>query len=191
MSGEIATYSHDVLTLPEPWEGVKVRVARDEATGILRASITDVCMPLGVDPGGQVRQLQKAASTRTEVGYEIDPDALRKIELPPRGDDKPRARTQPHWCIDLEEVGYWVAHIDITQVNEASRPHLQLMRHALKLAATRLYFKDAHPGTVVRQAQLRPPNSQASADVQCAHCHRYNRVTISNQSVTVEKLIDV
>lgn len=189
MSDKPAFWRLETLTMPEPWEGERVRSALNEQ-GHRFVSMTDMCGILGVkDVQTQIDIIRAAMAMVTAAGYEVDPAAMEMIELSPREDAKPRARSQPQACLREDELGWWAIHIKPAFLNDKSRANVGLIRHAVKLAATRGIFTG--PPMVVPSSKLLTPQYDARGDVCCPWCHRYMRVTMHGETSTAEKVIDL
>jgi hypothetical protein len=185
VSRQVTLWRQETLTLPEPWADERVRSALNEQ-GRRYIDLTDMCLVLGIkDVQTQVDNIRAGI----EAG-EIDAAALETIELDPREDAKPRAGSRPHACLWEDELGWWAIHIKPAFMNDKSRTNVGLIRHAVKMAATRGIFTG--PPIVVQPGKLlSDPTHHSSGDVACAWCHRYLRVTITEHTTTAEKVIDL
>jgi hypothetical protein len=194
--GTTRVYQHGQAFMPEPWDRHLVTFAIDQQTGEKLVGVGFICEIVGLDVDTQTRILRKAceaalASEGDEPQFALDPDALRKINMPPREDAKARAGYREQVCILHTEVGWWLSHIPPHKIKDVEiRTHIVQFQRAVKAAADRLFWQRGAVRALLPPAERKLlTTTSCQHDLLCPWCGKWHRASTRDGHTEVERII--
>src|SRR5262249_29985980 len=125
-----------------------------------------------------------------EERFALDPDALRKIPMPPREDAKARAGYRDQVCVLHSEVGWWLSHVAPHRIkNVEIRTHIEQFQRAVKDAADRLWWHGTLGSSrALPAARELLTTSSCQHDINCPWCKKWARVSTRDGQTEIERL---